>query len=137
MSKPFEIRGADAVLARLSALEKAGKQNAICRRGLRAGAEVLRSAVAANAPQGETDELRKGPKIRAGKRSRRGPRLTVAYRKRKAGPAFHAHAVEFGTNRDGSGQGPQHFGEEAFEARKGRAAAVAQAAILADLEALA
>lgn len=144
----MKVIGAKEVERKLKELEpKLAKK--VLKRGLRAGAKIVRKAAQSKAPI-KTGGIKKGIKVRAGKTKKGFISIRVGVGNQWfTGPNFYAAFVEFGhkvgrrlskakdaalhDTRKGYVEG-QHFIEEAYKASQQAAKAAAIAKILAGIE---
>ncbi len=120
----FDIRllGVPQLAAEFKALESKIQKKAL-RKGLRAGAKIIQRAAKANAPKGETGNLRKFIKLKADKRSRSrlGIRVRTGTRQQLDIPAndpvYYPGIVEYGSK----DRPPQPYMRPAFNTSKGGA----------------
>lgn len=118
----ISMLGVPQLTAEFKALESKFQKKAL-RKGLRAGAKIIQRAAKANAPQGETGNLRKFIKVRADKRSRSrlGIRVMTGTRDQLGidanDPVYYPGVVEYGSKN----RPPQPFMRPAFNANQARA----------------
>ena len=140
----LHVDGLDKLLRKLNGLEPKVRRMAL-RRGMRAGAKIIRNEVVRRAPK-RTGDLRRNVKVRAGKRSRKGWTIEIRLSKEGnyRGKTFYGAFGEFGTKvrRRKNGQitgrvRALHFMESAFDARAPQARDVTLAMLWADIKMIA
>lgn len=104
--------------------------NRIVRRGLRASAKVIRDEMKRVVPVGETGQLKRSIKVRAARRSRKGPGVLISISRKLNEDGFYAPFIELGTKHrkraDGTREegyriAPRHWQERAFDRKKNAA----------------
>lgn len=138
----FSVSGGDAVAYAIKKLgNKVGKKP--IRKGLRAGAKVLQTAIKQEVPV-RSGFLRKHVKVRAGKRNRDRIQVLATSGDPKSnnlnsGDAWYGGAVEYGHDGGGWYQGKvkaNPFIVPAFDKNKGKAERTAQDTIKAEIRKL-
>lgn len=105
--------------------------NKVVRRAMREGMQPVKAQVEADAPKGETGNLARSVKVRAGKRSRKGPSVEVLIEDATfRGERYYAAFEEYGTSR----MPGRYYMTRAYDARKAGARDAALTAIRSGID---
>jgi HK97 gp10 family phage protein len=149
----LELTGATQIMAKMERLDTA-VQRTIATKSLREGLKPILTAARRNAPVGiyeyasqavrrSPGTIKRGIKIRAGKRSKTSVAMLVGVGKKWfTGDEWYAAFVEFGhkTGKRSRGLGPrrqvagEHFIEYSYDEQKDRAKSIIQSTFLGEVE---